>query len=166
MTIVAAADYKVTFPETFQHAEEIRTLPESWKEKVDAFMAQPEIVVLKKTKRSEKEVDIKIFSVTRHANSKRLRKRHDHMRTVSGCKCDRYLCAPDCFLEITHHVQVSNETHDSIFTEFNSYFQHRHLLSILRHRSRNISYDSSVLLRHSLPDSILSSGILSLRRYQ
>ena len=31
MTIVAAADYKVTFPETFQHAEEIRTLPESWK---------------------------------------------------------------------------------------------------------------------------------------
>lgn len=54
MTIVAAADYKVTFPETFQHAEEIRTLPESWKEKVDAFMAQPEIVVLKKTKRSEK----------------------------------------------------------------------------------------------------------------
>ena len=59
MTIVAAADYKVTFPETFQHAEEIRTLPESWKEKVDAFMAQPEIVVLKKTKRSEKEVDIR-----------------------------------------------------------------------------------------------------------
>ena len=74
------------------------------------------------------------------------RKRHDHMRTVSGCKCDRYLCAPDCFLEITHHVQVSDETHDSIFTEFNSYFQHRHLLSILRHRSRNISYGSSVLL--------------------
>ena len=30
----------------------------------------------------------------------------------------------------------------------------------------NISYGSSVLLRHSLPDSILSSGILSLRRYQ
>ena len=29
MTIVAAADYKVTFPETFQHAEEIRTLPGS-----------------------------------------------------------------------------------------------------------------------------------------
>ena len=66
MTIVAAADYKVTFPETFQHAEEIRTLPESWKEKVDAFMAQPEIVVLKKTKRSEKEVDIKpmIYKMT------------------------------------------------------------------------------------------------------
>ena len=36
MTIVAAADYKVTFPETFQHAEEIRTLPESWKEKVSS----------------------------------------------------------------------------------------------------------------------------------
>ena len=54
MTIVAAADYKVTFPETFRHAEEIRVLPESWKGKVESFMAQPEIVVL-----SEKEVDIK-----------------------------------------------------------------------------------------------------------
>lgn len=59
MTIVAAADYKVTFPETFQHAEEIRTLSEDWKQKIEAFIAQPEIVVLKKTKRSEKEVDIK-----------------------------------------------------------------------------------------------------------
>ena len=59
MTIVAAADYKVTFPETFRHAEEIRVLPESWKGKVESFMAQPEIVVLKKTKRSEKEVNIK-----------------------------------------------------------------------------------------------------------
>ena len=59
MTIVAAADYKVTFPETFQHAEEIRMLPDNWKNKVETFMAQPEIVVLKKTKRSEKEVDIK-----------------------------------------------------------------------------------------------------------
>lgn len=36
MTIVAAADYKVTFPETFRHAEEIRVLPESWKGKVEA----------------------------------------------------------------------------------------------------------------------------------
>ena len=59
MSIVAAADYKVTFPETFRHAEEIRMLPENWKGKVEAFMAQPEIVVLKKTKRSEKEVNIK-----------------------------------------------------------------------------------------------------------
>lgn len=59
MTIVAAADYKVTFPETFQHAEEIRILPDTWKNKVETFMAQPKIVVLKKTKRSEKEVDIK-----------------------------------------------------------------------------------------------------------
>ena len=91
---------------------------------------------------------------------------NDHMRTVSGCKCDRYLCAPDCFLEITHHVQVSDETHDSIFAEFNSYFQYRHLLSILRHRSRNISYGSSVLLLHSLHDSTLVSGILLLRRYR
>lgn len=60
MTIVAAADYKVTFPETFRHAEgdpacsgklERKGWRHSWR--------SPEIVVLKKTKRSEKEVDIK-----------------------------------------------------------------------------------------------------------
>ena len=67
MTIVAAADYKVTFPETFQHAEEIRTLPESWKEKVDAFMAQPEIAALLKEIREQgrdRLVDVRTLRVT------------------------------------------------------------------------------------------------------
>lgn len=67
MTIVAAADYKVTFPQTFQHAEDIKVLPEKWKAGVDAFIKEPQIVVWKKTKRSEKEVDIKPMIYDMHA---------------------------------------------------------------------------------------------------
>ncbi|KMZ54944.1 putative radical SAM domain protein [Dorea sp. D27] len=59
MTIVAAAGYEVTFPETFQTSEEVIRIPESWKEQAESFMNQEQIVVWKKTKRSEKEVDIK-----------------------------------------------------------------------------------------------------------
>lgn len=67
MTIVAAADYKVTFPQTFRHAEDIKVLPEKWKGGVDAFIKEPQIVVWKKTKRSEKEVDIKPMIYDMHA---------------------------------------------------------------------------------------------------
>lgn len=59
MTITAAADYLVTLPETFQTSEVIRQVPEDWREKINAFLAQEQIVVWKKTKKSEKEVDIK-----------------------------------------------------------------------------------------------------------
>lgn len=59
MTITAAADYLVTLPETFQTSEIIRQVPEDWQTKIDAFLAQEQIVVWKKTKKSEKEVDIK-----------------------------------------------------------------------------------------------------------
>lgn len=59
MTITAAADYLVTLPETFQTSEVIRQVPEDWQTKIDAFLAQEQIVVWKKTKKSEKEVDIK-----------------------------------------------------------------------------------------------------------
>ena len=67
MTIVAAADYKVTQPQTFQHAEDIRVLSEKWKDSVCAFMKEPQIIVWKKTKRSEKEVDIKPMIYDMHA---------------------------------------------------------------------------------------------------
>ena len=59
MTIVAAASYRVTLLESRKTSEITKALPEEWQERVEAFMAQPEIVVMKKTKRSEKEVDIK-----------------------------------------------------------------------------------------------------------
>lgn len=54
MALVAAADYLVTF----RPGKEPET---SWKEKVDIFYALPSIPVTKKTKRSEKEVDIRPY---------------------------------------------------------------------------------------------------------
>ena len=51
MTILAAADYFVSVKEG--------TLPENWKEEFSDFMAQKEIRVIKQTKRSEREVDIR-----------------------------------------------------------------------------------------------------------
>ena len=54
MSLVAAADYYVEF----RPGKE----PEiSWKDKISDFLAQPEITVMKKTKRSEKEIDIRPF---------------------------------------------------------------------------------------------------------
>ena len=54
MALVAAADYYVEF----RPGKE----PEiSWKDKINDFLAQPEIKVMKKTKRSEKEIDIRPF---------------------------------------------------------------------------------------------------------
>ena len=47
MSLVAAADYRLKFRETAK-------LPENWKEKLEEFKAQKEIVILKKTKKSEK----------------------------------------------------------------------------------------------------------------
>ena len=51
MSIVAAADYLSNVKND--------AFPENWKEKAEGFMDQEEILVMKKTKKSEKEVDIK-----------------------------------------------------------------------------------------------------------
>ena len=51
MTILAAADYLVRVKKG--------TLPEGWKERLSAFYGQPQISIVKQTKRSEKEVDIR-----------------------------------------------------------------------------------------------------------
>ncbi|MGN1166772.1 MAG: TIGR03936 family radical SAM-associated protein [Lachnospiraceae bacterium] len=59
MTITAAADYRVTLLESVKTSERIKKIPEDWKKKANDFMNQPQIMVMKKTKRSEKEVDIK-----------------------------------------------------------------------------------------------------------
>ena len=54
MSQVAAADYLVSFREGMEPGKD-------WKEKVTAFMEQQEIRILKKTKKNEKEVDIKPY---------------------------------------------------------------------------------------------------------
>lgn len=51
MSIVAAADYLSSLKQG--------TFPDGWKEKAETFMNQPTITIVKKTKKSEKEVDIK-----------------------------------------------------------------------------------------------------------
>ena len=51
MSIVAAADYLSSLKSGI--------FPENWEEKAGQFMNQPTISILKKTKKSEKEVDIK-----------------------------------------------------------------------------------------------------------
>lgn len=59
MTIVAAASYRVTLLESAKSADITRAFPVSWQAKLAEFLGQETIVVLKKTKRSEMEVDIK-----------------------------------------------------------------------------------------------------------
>lgn len=54
MALVAAADYLAVFREGKEPSQ-------PWREKIEEFLAQPEIVVTKKTKRSEKNVDIHPF---------------------------------------------------------------------------------------------------------
>lgn len=59
MTIVAAASYKAILLESARSADVPRAFPVSWRGKLDEFLRQESIVVLKKTKRSETQADIK-----------------------------------------------------------------------------------------------------------
>lgn len=54
MSLVAAADYAIAFRPGREYVPD-------WKERIDEYYQQPSIVVFKKTKRSEKHVDIKPF---------------------------------------------------------------------------------------------------------
>lgn len=54
MSIVAAADYCVSLKDGYPLVEDFQT-------KFDTFLTQPEIIMLKKTKKSEKEVNIKPY---------------------------------------------------------------------------------------------------------
>ncbi len=59
MTITAAADYEVYLLESAKSSDVTLPVSEELKAKIESFMDQEEITVLKKTKKSEKEVDIK-----------------------------------------------------------------------------------------------------------
>lgn len=63
MAILAAADYRTTLKKGI--------LPDDWKSKLTTFLCQQEIRILKQTKRSETEVDIKplIFSIVNHKDA-------------------------------------------------------------------------------------------------
>lgn len=59
MSLVAAADYSVQFREGKEPAAD-------WRSRLDAFLSQKEIIVTKKTKRSEKTVDIRPYIYEMH----------------------------------------------------------------------------------------------------
>ena len=59
MTITAASDYQVFLLESAKSSEIRREIPEEWKDAWMKFLDQDQILVWKKTKKSEKEVDIK-----------------------------------------------------------------------------------------------------------
>ena len=59
MTITAASDYQVFLLESGKSSDVRRKIPSEWKESWKEFLSQEQILVWKKTKKSEKEVDIK-----------------------------------------------------------------------------------------------------------
>lgn len=59
MTIVSAARYRILPLQSGKSMDLTIPAPEAWKKGVCDFLARPEILVMKKTKRSEKEVDIR-----------------------------------------------------------------------------------------------------------
>ena len=59
MTITAAADYRVSLLASAKTSDDRLDIPKEWKEKLDEFLAQKQIRVWKKTKKSESEVDIR-----------------------------------------------------------------------------------------------------------
>ena len=58
MSSVAAADYTLTFRPGYEPENESE---EEWFRKFTAFFDQPQVIVLKKTKKGEKEMDLKPF---------------------------------------------------------------------------------------------------------
>ncbi len=70
MSLVAAADYVLSFKEGYESPYTI----EKWKEVIDKhFFDEPSFVVMKKTKKSEREVDIKplVYKLTVMENNKK-----------------------------------------------------------------------------------------------
>ncbi len=68
MTITAAADYHVYPLVSIKSSEEHLEIPKDWPEKIAEFIKQDEIIVLKKTKKSEKEVNIRAMIYDMHVD--------------------------------------------------------------------------------------------------
>lgn len=58
MTVTAAADYQVFLLKSMESSDDRLSIPKEWREHIPAFLAENQIVVWKKTRKSEKEVDI------------------------------------------------------------------------------------------------------------
>lgn len=59
MTIVAAAEYEISLLRSAKSMEAVIPVPGDWAAALSSFLAAEELTVMKKTKRSEQEVDIR-----------------------------------------------------------------------------------------------------------
>ncbi len=58
MTVTAAADYQVFLLKSMESSDDRLAIPEKWQAHIPAFLSEKQMIVWKKTKKSEKEVDI------------------------------------------------------------------------------------------------------------
>ena len=73
MTVTAAAAYEVSLLKSGKSMEETLPIPGEWKERAEAFLEQETIPVWKKTKKSEKEVDIRPMILGMQVEEDRIR---------------------------------------------------------------------------------------------
>ena len=111
-----------------------------------------------------------LHNFTLAGESQGKRERDGHIRMgMKPCRMPNgNTCPQESPLHGVHEVQMRDVLGRTVFGKQNSLLRHDrfppHTAGL--HRSRNISYGSSVLLLHSLHDSTLVSGILLLRRYR
>lgn len=103
MSILAAADYRVTIKK--------EAIPENFAQKIAEFYNQTEILVQKKTKKSEKEVDIRPMILEMHIEDETITDTCSvFLRVLSGSsqnlKPDLVLEAFDSYFEIEHNPFV------------------------------------------------------------
>ena len=90
-----------------------------------------------------REHHIEIFTGAADADTERRSKRQQHVRAEALGISDRKFRTADCFLEVTHHIQMTHKFHHTCFGKLNSDFHSRHLLRMILLRSRNTASYSS-----------------------
>lgn len=73
MTIVAAAEYEISMLRSAKSMEEVVPVPQEWTEALSFFLETEELKVMKKTKRSEREVNIRPMIYKMAINKDRIR---------------------------------------------------------------------------------------------
>ena len=82
LTVTAAAAYAVSLLKSGKSMEETLPIPGEWKERAEAFLGQETIPVWKKTKKSEKEVDIRPMILEMEVEEDRIR-----LMLAAGSRC-------------------------------------------------------------------------------
>lgn len=113
MSLLAAADYLVSYKDGYQ-------IPEHFQERFEAFVSQDTIMVTKKTKKSEQEIDLKKYiygyAFEDHAFEQKIG--HSLPKSVA----ERYENASKVYLELTCG-SVHNIKPDFLIEEFCKYIE-------------------------------------------